>query len=86
VHNLGSDAVIIDLYNEDDEKITPKTKNIIINSDNKVTVEFDTPMSGYALILTIGNLSPVSITQEGGVIESYTNENDVLLYHGQITD
>lgn len=53
-HLLNSDAVLVDVFDEDDYKLVPNRLEII--DENNIEVEFSESKSGYVLIEPIGNI------------------------------
>jgi hypothetical protein len=52
-HNLGYRGVLLNVYNLDNEIIYPD--NIQLTDKNSLTLSFNTPVSGYVSVLSVGS-------------------------------
>jgi hypothetical protein len=78
-HNLGMDAIIVNVFDENGVMIYDYDTTII--DDNNVSVKFNTPTSGYITILNIGNKTSNTLVSGGYIYEQSITSNEWIINH-----
>lgn len=73
-HNFGYSGVLVNTYNNNNEKIYPKKIELISNTTTRVT--FDSPVDGYAVLVSIGSIFFTEIMDATSVIFSNVSRTE----------
>jgi hypothetical protein len=78
-HNLGMDSIIVNVFDENGVVIYDYVVKII--DENNITVNFDTPMSGYNTILNVGNKTSNVVVSGAYIHEQSITSNEWIVEH-----
>lgn len=81
-HNFGHAGTLVDVYDMDNNKLYPKMINLI--NENRLTIEFEKAVSGYAVVVSIGSVYFSEIVKITKV--RYSNEDRSETYINDITE